>query len=324
MIDIVITHYKEPVEVGMPLLRMIGLQRGIDMGDVRVKVVNDGGERLPEDALAGLGYPVEQIDILHKGISAARNAGIDNASNPWIMFCDFDDCFANLYALRDIMTVLPANGYDMLWSKLLVEDFCDGSELLYITPEPQRFVFTHAKVYRVDFLRDHGIRFDESLSFQEDSLFNATIIARTSHKRIGEIKTQAPMYVWIRRNGSVTQSGRQDEAIFGQFVRNIKTTEENRQHREHEAYCGMVTRTVWDTYYMIRSSRASPQTKRRILDLFIPWISERMAEYGNVDSDTLKQIRKISRMELMEQPVPDSPGSVNKWLEMTIGGAANA
>jgi hypothetical protein len=43
-----------------------------------------------------------------------------------------------------------------------------------------------------------------------------------------------------------------------------------------------------------------------------------------VDSDTLKQIRKISRMELMEQPVPDSPGSVNKWLEMTIGGAANA
>ena len=76
------------------------------------------------------------------------------------MFCDFDDCFASIYALRDYMTVLPADGFDFLYTAMLAED----GEEIYFTPKTQRFVFCHGKVYRRQFLIDQNIRFDEELT----------------------------------------------------------------------------------------------------------------------------------------------------------------
>ena len=320
MLDIVITHYKEPWEVGKPMFDLLALQRGVDFGSFRVLLVNDGYEnKLPDELFGGYPYKVDQICIPHAGVSAARNTGIDAAVADWIMFCDFDDTFYGLYSLRDIITLLPADGYDMLYGSLLVEDFVNYKEgLMYMSPERQSYVFIHGKVYRRDFLIEQSIRFDTDMPFQEDSLFNATIIARTSHKRIGKIRTMAPLYVWIRRENSVTNSGREDEAIYGHFVRNLKATEENRQHREYEAYCGMVTRTAYDTFYMINGSNASWLLKERILSEFIPWIRGRLVEYGRVSDDIMAQIWDIAKYELCKKEIPDTPNDVRKWLDKIL------
>ena len=106
MLDIVITHYHEPWEVCKKLFQTLDLQRKVNWKDIRVRVINDGGYRLPEDKLAELCFPVEQVDLPHGGVSRARNAGIDMGTEPWIMFCDCDDCFYNIYALEDVMNVL--------------------------------------------------------------------------------------------------------------------------------------------------------------------------------------------------------------------------
>lgn len=314
MLDIVITHYMEPYSVGEKMFRMIGLQRCIDFKDIRVVVINDGGHRLPEDRLAELPYPVEQIDIPHGGISAARNAGIDNAKGEWIMFCDFDDSFSGIFSLRELMGPLDGNRYDMLWSRVIAEDYVDGRELLYYIPERQRFVFCHGKVYRTEFLRESGIRFDTELVFNEDSCFNAVIIARTSHTRIGEIRSPLPIYSWIRRPNSVTNSGREDEASYGHFKRNLKVTHE--YENGDIRYPGMVTRTVYDTYYMVFGKRNSMQMRRRILDEFTPWIAERIEAFGEVNPGTLSEIRRIARMELIEpdEVVPDDYERIKKWV----------
>lgn len=316
MLDIIVPHYKEPWEIGGKLFAMLDLQRGISFSDFHVLIVNDGAEwHLPDELFANRPYQVRQIDIEHGGVSKARNAGIDAATEDWLMFCDFDDTFAHVYALRDILGVLPAENIDMLHSEMLVEDMTNGNNRLFFSPESQRFVFTHGKVYRRQFLLDECIRFDETLNFQEDSLFNATIIARVPYQRIGEIKTRTPPYVWIRRDSSVTNSGREDEAMFSQFLRNLTVTEENRQHRSHECYCGMVTRTAWDAYYMMRNTNASNRVKRTILDMFVPWMKERMDEYGQVDDETMLKIREVSRNELCDHPAPDSPEDVKRWLD---------
>lgn len=316
MLDIIIPHYKETWEVGKKLFAMLDLQRGINFGDIHVTVVNDGPEwHLPDELFADRPYDVRQLDIEHGGVSKARNAGIDAATQPWIMFCDFDDTFTHVYALRDILNVLPkADEYDMLHSRMIVEDFTGKNDHLLYSPMTQRFVFTHGKVYRRQFLLDEGIRFDETLNFQEDSLFNATILARTHHARIGEITADMPPYIWIRRDSSVTNSGRDDEAMFSQFLRNLTVTEENRQHRGHDNYCGMVTRTAWDAYYMMHSERASNRVKRTILEMFIPWITERMEAYGDVTDEIMTKIRDVSRTELCDHPIPDSPEDVKRWL----------
>lgn len=325
MLDIVIPRYKEPWEVGEKLFDIINLQRGINFDDVRVLLIHDGTEPFPAEYFDGYRYRVEQIRIPHGGVSAARNAGIDHATGSWIMFCDFDDTFCSVYALRDILTVLPADGYDVLWGKLIAEDLIDGHEMLFFTPEKQIWVFTHAKVYRRQFLLDSGIRFNEDLSFNEDSEFNARIIARISHKRIGQINTRCPMYVWIRRHNSVTQSGREDEAAYGQFRRNLIVTQENKEHRGEECYRGMVTRTVWDTWFMVQGARIGNGMKRTITDEFIPWIRERMDAFLKVEPDILRQIREVSRNELLDpgETVRDEPEIVLAWVNELIKRSGN-
>ena len=314
VLDIVITHYKEPWETGRKLFWMLDLQRCIDFGKIRVTVVNDGGNRLPEEELARLSYPVEQLDIEQGGVSKARNAGFDHGSEPFVMFCDFDDTFTNVYALRDIMSILPCD-YDMLWTQLLVEDYLDGREMLYMTPDRQKFVFIHGKVYRRQYLEEQRIRFNEGMSFQEDSLFNATITARTDFKRIGQIRSPSSPYVWIRRQNSVTNSGRNDEAEYWHFRRNLEVTAENGQ--DPEKYRGMVTRTTYDAYYMIYGRRLGMDMKSRILAEFIPWIKPRKGLFGQVSDEIMRQLIDVSRYELLDpnEIVPDDPETIKKWLD---------
>lgn len=315
MLDIVITHYKEPYEVGEKLFQIIALQRCIDFEQIRVVIVHDGSHAFPEENFAKLPYQVEQITIPHGGVSAARNAGIDNATGKWVMFCDFDDSLASIFSLREIMNVLQTDDYDMLWSRILAEDYVDGKQLLYFVPDKQRFVFCHGKLYRTAFLRESGIRFREELVFNEDSCFNAEIIAHVSHTRIGEITSKIPIYAWIRRQNSVTNSGREDEASYGHFKRNLIVTGEYEKN-DDPRFNGMVTRSAYDTYYMVFGRRNSMQMRRRILDEFTPWIAERLNVFGKVESQLLDQIRQISRMELIDpdEVVPDDHERVKEWV----------
>ena len=85
----------------------------------------------------------------------------------------------------------------------------------------------------------------------------------------------------------------------------------------------MITRTAWDAYYMVMSTRASPETKLRIIKLFIPWIAERINEYGKVSDEMMKEIRQVSRNELYDMPVPDRPEDVLKWVNYILNRGEN-
>ena len=326
MLDIIITHYREDWAVCEKQFRMLGLQRCVDWAKIHVTVINDGGQHIPEEKLEDLCFPVKQVDIPHGGVSRARNAGIENATETWVMFLDCDDCFANIYALKDIMNILEQKDaedrFDMMWCECCEEDYINGAEMLYLMPYNKIFVFCHGKVYRRQFLVDEGIRFDPDLRFNEDSCFNAVIIARTPHTRIGQIKTLAPVYAWIRRENSVTMgTDAPDSGALGQFHRNLRVTEENRLHREWDHYTGMVTRTAYDAYYMLMGRRISTKCKRRIADEFIPWMRERMSAFGRVRPEILDQIRDVSKSELIEtgEIIPDSHEIVREWMEKITG-----
>lgn len=201
MLDIVITHYNEPWFICRKQFQMLEAQRIVNWNEVKVTVVNDGGQRLPDSKLAVLPFHVEQINIGKSGISASRNAGMDNGKEPWIMFCDCDDCFTNIYALDEILSALRKPGaeqQDMMWTDCLTE----FGRLVTGIPEKNSLFFVHGKAYRKQFLLDSGIRFDESMTYGEDTQFNLVLSQQTD--RIAKIETSSPPYVWIRRGGSVT------------------------------------------------------------------------------------------------------------------------
>ena len=324
MLDIVITHYREPWEVCRKLFLSLDLQRGIDWKEIRVTLVNDGGHRLPDERLAELCFPIEQLDIPHGGISRARNAGRDHTKEPWLMYCDCDDSFSNIYALEDIMNVLHSSMnvremFDMMWTKCW-EETEDG--VVFMIPDYRVFVFCHGKIYNRDFLDRENIRFEEELTFNEDSCFNAVLIARTTNKRIGAIKSHCPVYTWIRRRGSVTTGeGAQDNGTYCNFRRNLIVTEENRLHRPAE-YPGMVARTAYDAYFMINARRITDSCKQQILDEFRPWIRERAGEVGKTDQARLDAILAISKDELAdaEGKHEESHEQIQEWIRKVAQG----
>ena len=199
MLDIVITHCDEPWFICRKQFQMLEMQRIVNWDEIKVAVVNDGGNRLPEEELKKFSFPVEQVDIPKTGVSAARNYGIEHGKEPWIMFCDCDDCFANIYALDEIMTAIRKHPqHDMIWTKCLTE----FGRIVIKVAEWRDFTFIHGKAYRRQFLLNTGIRFDEGMTYGEDTKFNEVVISKTGMIKLAE--THAPAYVWIRRAGSVT------------------------------------------------------------------------------------------------------------------------
>lgn len=322
MLDIIVTHYKEPWKVGKPLFDMLGLQRGIDFSQIRVILVNDGEDNhLPNELFKDYPYRFEQIDIPHGGVSAARNAGIDHATAEWINFCDFDDTYSNCYALRDVLNVLPNDKYDMLWTQLMTEDFTNGKDNLIMTPEKSAFVFIHGKYYRRQWLVENKVRFDETLTFQEDSLFNAIIIAILDYHRIGRIRSLTPPYIWCRRGDSVTNSQEtEDKATMFHFIRNRKVCDFYRENLSRERISDMVVRSVYDAYHMANSKDGvSANFHYQLIKGFKEFIGEYDEYYSRPDDDTLRQIAEISRYELADREIPDDFKTVTAWKNAVKG-----
>jgi len=318
-LDIIISHYKEKWEIGEPMFKIISLQRMIDFNDIRVILVNDGHDgAISQRFINRQHYPFETkvITIQHGGVSAARNAGMKAATAEWITFCDFDDTYTDIYSLYDVFSIFPARDFDLLWSKMLVEDQLKEEPWIYYSPERANFVFTHAKFYRRSYLINNGFKFDTELSYNEDSLFNALIIAVLDYKRIGEIKSHAPIYSWCRRKNSVTsRDGAKDPATWGHFCRNWKVIEFYIGRLPFERISGMLVRSVYDTYYMLKAADISEEMHDQIEKEF----RNKLALYGEYWAkpceEHLEKIRWLACHELSDKgQIEDDFETVEKWV----------
>lgn len=296
ILDIIMPHYNEPWEEGKKFFSMLDLQRDADFSKVCVIFVQDGPENTIDDScFLDRPYEVRRIMIPHGGVSAARNAGLKASTADFVMFCDFDDMFSNVYALRDILNVLNPN-YDVLWTEFISEDkMASGSMHLHI--RGRNLVFIHGKVYRRQFLLDNDLWFDPALKFNEDSCFNAIANTIVDYRRTGQIKTMAPLYIWCYREGSATTSpDHQGQALLGLYERNKRVCEAFRKRLSYDRYCAMVARTIWDTYHSCNVDDPGPE-QLQIIDDFKAWYAERRECWALVDAETMKQIRQISQAE---------------------------
>lgn len=207
-LDIIMPHYKEPWSVGSKFFSMLDLQRDVDFKAFRVILVNDGEENaLPDEYFVHRPYAVEQISIPKAGVSAARNAGLRASDAEWVMFCDFDDMFTHVFSIHNILNVLPAKDYDLLWTDFNAEvRMKDGG--MKVFRHEYRAENIHAKLYRRSFLSEHGIAFDEKLALSEDFAFNTIAYCLAKMKRTAKISTESPIYLWCDTENSVTNANK--------------------------------------------------------------------------------------------------------------------
>lgn len=247
LLDIIVPHYNEPWEVGKKLFDMLAMQRAVDFDQFRVLLVNDGEENSITWRVRKEKYPFDTVGITipHGGVSAARNRGMEWSTAKWVMFCDFDDTFTNVYSLRSYMDVLGDEAHDLLWTPFYVE----------INAEKERqvknfnLIFIHGKLYRLDFLKERDIRFNEDLRYSEDTAFNQVVSMEIDQKRIGKIETDIVPYVWTYREDSVTTDPKNTfKNGVGLFHRQQYVAEEHLKRGNKEAHDALCVRALCDAY----------------------------------------------------------------------------
>lgn len=120
----------------------------------------------------------------NRGVSAARNHGLDNASGSHVAFCDSDDMVRASW-LSSMAAVagkagLVVSGYDIYspdseeWEPRTLghtEIFTDDDELMETLLRERLLQFVWNKLFSLKVIRDNGIRFDETFPIFEDEYF---------------------------------------------------------------------------------------------------------------------------------------------------------
>lgn len=326
MLDIIVPHYKEPWEVGEKFFAMLNLQRGIDFSSFRVTVVNDGEENaLPDEHFQNRPYHVRQISIPHAGVSAARNAGLKEAEAEWVMFCDFDDMFSNVFSIKSLLNVLPANGYNILWSNYQAEVRMKNGDFKIYEHEIKKENI-HAKLYRRDFLKQNSIVFDEQLRYCEDFAFNMIAFYCAGQQMIAKVQTETPIYLWCDTVGSVTNHLIEKEKAESVLYFSHKRLCELFYGRNMiPEYQDMIIRTILHSYYAFHET----EVLKELLDDFKDFYLRNKTVFTKYKKDSIEKamqsinnkincsnyINEVDRFFEKKQSQYGDYQSLIKWLD---------
>ena len=203
-LQILIPQYKETEDIIKPLLDSIEIQQNVDLkNDVGVIICNDGSDViLSNEFLDKYTFPIEYYINDHKGVSATRNACLDNATADYVMFCDADDMFYNACGLYIVFREINTTGFDALIS-VFIEETRDPKtkEPFYINHNIDS-TFVHGKIYNRKYLIDNNIRWNDSLTIHEDGYFNNLCQKLTKNIKY----CQTSFYLWKWRDQSVCRN----------------------------------------------------------------------------------------------------------------------
>lgn len=269
-LDIVVPHYKEPWSVCHYLFDTISTQRGIDFEDVRVIFVNDGMhqpfEDVPKECSPFAADPPFKVLFdkkQHEGVSAARNYGLKMSDADYVMFCDCDDGFLNNYALY-VMFAAMKEEPDLIVSDFLEETY-DVANNRAVVKHDQDLTFMHGKLYKRQFLLDHDLLFDESMTIHEDGYFNMVVYATAQHE--GKIKPiNTATYLWCWNDNSTVRRDRED-FVLKTYEDVMKTRvglcRQLKQRGYEEDYRTSVCMTVLNSYYDFQKTSYSEAKNAR-------------------------------------------------------------
>lgn len=147
-----------------------------------VIIIDDGSTDGSAEICDNLLKRYNWLKVFHtenRGVSAARNLGLQKASGELILFIDVDD-----YPLPTMFQKMSNKKSDLVvcnWadechkscSKVLTDRICTmntDEEFLLVTPDLFKNVWN--KCFRMDVIRNNNIHFEESICHAEDALFS--------------------------------------------------------------------------------------------------------------------------------------------------------
>lgn len=223
LLDIIIPQYSEDESVIKNLLDSILNQKNIDFNLINVTIVNDASNiRLSNEFL--LNYQKLNIAYLindkNTGPGLARQKGIDNTDNEYIMFCDADDVLVSLDVLSKIIPFLIENKPNYLVTNIDVELFLDNKKVLVLKKAKETFPWMHGKIFKREFLVKNNIRFHNDIRHLEDSYFTSCVIGTLPSNGICYLDVKT--YLWKANLNSLTRANRKYSYMVDTFYDYIK------------------------------------------------------------------------------------------------------
>lgn len=263
-IEFLVPQYKEDENIIKNLLDSIKIQQSINFNDFKMIIVNDGSDIiLSKNFLNSYPFEIQYILQSHGGVSKARNRALKESSAEYIMFCDADDMFSNVYGVFLLLKIIEEYHEDVYITPFVEATTDIENNVQYIVHEEQHHPFIHGKIFRRKYLIENNIKFPEYTQISEDMYF--CYLAQNLTKRVRMMPT--PIYLWKWRPDSQV---RQDEMFipktYDQAVcafDELVTQFYKRKKYDIAAY--FMVNFIFDIYYTLNLSIFSkPEAKQYI------------------------------------------------------------
>jgi poly(ribitol-phosphate) beta-N-acetylglucosaminyltransferase len=150
------------------------------------------------------------LELEHSGWPGTpRNAGIDAALGKYVFFCDHDDRMGD-EALERLANYADANSSDVVVGKLVGVGRALPRRMFHrnipnavLGRDPLLDILTPHKLFRTEFIREHGIRFPDGRARLEDHLF---VMKAYFAAEVVSILADYPCYYWIERTDQPSAS----------------------------------------------------------------------------------------------------------------------
>ncbi len=160
--------------------------------DSEIIIVENGSTDNTANVIKSMADTYSNIKLFtsDKGVSKARNKGMDVATGDWIIFVDADD--KSLPGVVEMREQLSTQDLDLIVGSYKKDDdiICHNYNSLntttgvtdeiksWLISKPTLRMQAWAKIYRASFLKQYNLRFDESLSYSEDSEFVIRVLMK--------------------------------------------------------------------------------------------------------------------------------------------------
>jgi glycosyltransferase involved in cell wall biosynthesis len=207
--------------------------------NLEIIVVDDGS--VDKSAEITQKYPVKLISHgENRGLSAARNTGIDTAQGEYIHFMDVDDSINNDY-YREMVKAITETGADIACSGVINEPKPHRSilfkEQILLTTVPNKLKATNVGkrgyvwryLFSVNLLKKHNLRFEEG-RFIEDLLFSLPAVYLSG--KIVTVPNAIYRYI-LRENSIMTKKEKSHRKKRRKDLRYVKEFRHNfaREHK---------------------------------------------------------------------------------------------
>lgn len=301
-LDIIITHHDEPWAIGKPFFDMFENQRCANKNNVAITIVQDGEEgSLPwDELLKQYAYKVNVITTDHGGMAAARNAGIESTSSPWIMFFKFDDMFSDACSLSMYLENFPTDECDVIWSTVVQEQKWFTGAVYLNKIDGVNFSNTDGKMYLRAFLDDNNIRFNPDAEYYCEHVFNAAILALVPPFRIMKLTTDFYPYFKTYRPDSMKHSVSGFEIMMNTALqRDIIIAEELKKRGLMHNYCCAVVKALLHEYYAIYEPSVNKDKNIEYSPELISFFKKHKKAFYSVSETDIDPIKSEVEIEVM-------------------------